>query len=120
MKSKKVLVSGCYDLLHGGHIAFFKTAAEYGELYVSIGRDENLLKLKGKNPVFSQEERLYIVNSVKYVKEAFLASGSGMLDFEPDLARIKPNIFIVNTDGHTIDKENLCIPVQALSGRRLD
>jgi cytidyltransferase-like protein len=108
MKSKKVLVSGCYDLLHGGHIAFFKTAAEYGELYVSIGRDENLLKLKGKNPVFSQDERLYIVNSVKYVKEAFLASGSGMLDFEPDLDRLKPDIFIVNTDGHSIEKENLC------------
>ena len=48
MNSKKVLVSGCYDLLHGGHIAFFKTASAYGNLYVSVGRDENLLLLKGK------------------------------------------------------------------------
>ena len=38
----------------------------------------------------------------------FLASGSGMLDFEPELRRIKPDIFIVNQDGHSIDKENLC------------
>ncbi len=106
--SKKVFVSGCYDLLHGGHIAFFKTAAAYGDLYVSLGRDENLLLLKGKKPVFSEEERLYIVRSVRYVHDAFLASGMGMLDFEPDLKRVKPDIFIVNYDGHTPDKENLC------------
>jgi cytidyltransferase-like protein len=108
MVSKKVLVSGCYDLLHGGHIAFFKTAAYYGKLYVSIGRDDNLLLLKGKKPYFSQEERLYIVKSIKYVEDAFLASGTGLLDFEPDIKRIKPDIFIVNRDGHTSDKEALC------------
>lgn len=108
MKNKKVFVSGCYDLMHGGHVAFFKTASAYGDLYVSIGRDVNLLLLKGKKPVFSEEERLYIVKSIRYVHDAFLGSGTGMLDFEPDLKRIKPDIFIVNHDGHTIDKEALC------------
>jgi len=108
MKRKKVFVSGCYDLIHGGHVAFFKTASAYGDVYVSIGRDENLLLLKGKKPVFSEEERLYIVKSIRYVHEAFLASGMGMLDFEPDLNRIKPDIFVVNYDGSTHDKEVLC------------
>ena len=108
MKRKKVLVSGCYDLLHGGHIAFFKTAAAYGNLFVSIGRDENLLLLKGNKPVFSEDERLYIVRSVRYVHDAFLASGTGILDFEPDMKRIKPDMFIVNNDGHSSDKETLC------------
>lgn len=108
MKRKKIFVSGCYDLIHGGHIAFFKSASAYGDVYVSIGRDENLLLLKGKKPVFSEEERLYIVNSIRYVHEAFLASGMGMLDFEPDLKRIKPDIFVVNYDGSTPDKEVLC------------
>lgn len=108
MKQKKVFVSGCFDLLHGGHVAFFKTAASYGDLYVSIGRDENLLLLKGKKPVFSEQERLYIVKSIRYVHEAVLATGMGLFDFEPDLKRIKPDIFIVNFEGHTSDKENLC------------
>ena len=108
MKGKKVLVSGCYDLVHGGHIAFFKTAASYGNLYVSIGRDENLFLLKGKRPVFSEDERLYIVKSIRYVHEAFLASGKGVLDFEPDLKRIMPDMFVVNHDGHTKEKEKLC------------
>jgi cytidyltransferase-like protein len=108
MKNRKVMVSGCFDLIHGGHIAFFKTAASYGDLYVSIGRDENLLLLKAKKPVFSETERLYIVKSVRYVHDAFLATGSGLLDFEPELKRIQPDIFIVNSDGHSAEKENLC------------
>jgi cytidyltransferase-like protein len=107
MKAKKVLVSGCFDLIHGGHVAFFKTAATYGDLYVSVGRDNNLLLLKGKMPFFSEEERLYIVKSIRYVSEAFLASGSGVLDFKPDLQRINPDIFIVNEDGHTTEKKRL-------------
>jgi cytidyltransferase-like protein len=105
---KKVMVSGCYDLLHGGHIAFFKTASAYGDLYVSVGRDENLLILKGKKPVFSEEERLYIVKSIKYVHDAFLGSGIGVLDFEPDIIRLQPDVFVVNHDGHTAEKEQLC------------
>jgi len=108
MKNKKVLVSGCFDLIHVGHVAFLKTAAKYGKVYVSIGRDDNLLLLKNKKPYFSEEERLYIVKSIKFVEDGFLASGSGMLDFEPDLKRLKPDIFIVNHDGHTVDKERLC------------
>lgn len=108
MNNKKVLVSGCYDLLHAGHIAFFKTAAQYGNLYVSLGQDENLFRLKGKKPYFSQEERVYMVAAVKYVTEAFVSSGMGILDFEEDMKRIKPDYFVVNTDGYTEGKKRIC------------
>ncbi len=103
-----MLVSGCYDLLHAGHIAFFKSASQYGDLYVSLGKDENLLKLKGKKPYFTQEERVYLVGAVKCVTEAFVASGDGMLDFEEDMKRIKPDYFVVNSDGYTEGKKCLC------------
>jgi len=105
---KKVLVSGCFDFLHGGHVAFFKTAAQYGKLYVAVGADANLLLLKGKGPYYSQKERVYMVNSIRFVEEAFIAAGSGLLDYEPDMKRIKPDIFIVNSDGHNAEKEALC------------
>lgn len=105
---KKVMVSGCYDLIHGGHIAFFKTAAAYGDLYVMLGSDDNIAGLKGKAPYFSGEERKFIVGSVKYVHEARISTGMGMLDFEPDMRKIKPDIFVVNSDGHTPSKEALC------------
>ena len=55
---KKVMVSGCFDLLHSGHIEFFKTASKYGKLYVFIGSDSNIEKLKNHKTSFSQEERL--------------------------------------------------------------
>lgn len=108
MRPKTVMVSGCYDLMHGGHIAFFKTAASYGKLYVIIGRDKNLLLLKGKTPYFSEEERKFMVSSIKHVHLAMFSSGEGILDFEPEMRRIKPDMFIVNKDGHTRDKEMLC------------
>lgn len=105
---KKVLVSGTYDLLHGGHLAFFETAAGYGDLYVCVGRDANIVLLKGRPPRFTEAERLYIVQSARYVTHARLSTGGGMLDFEPDLAEIRPDLFIVNEDGHTEGKRALC------------
>ena len=108
MSQKKVMVSGCFDLIHGGHIAFFKTAAAYGKLYVILGQDKNLVEIKGKAPYFSQEERKYIVGSVRHVHDARVATGRGMLDFEPDMRSIKPDIFIVNEEGNTPEKRKLC------------
>jgi cytidyltransferase-like protein len=108
MPVKKVMVSGCYDLLHAGHIAFFKTASQYGKLYVYVGQDQNIKELKGKAPYFSQEERRYMVEAVRFVEKARIASGSGMLDFELDMKELKPDIFIVNHDGYTESKKRIC------------
>lgn len=108
MKEKKVMVSGCFDLIHAGHISFFKTAFTFGKLYVFLGRDKNILHLKGKAPYFSEQERKFVVGSCKYVEEAAICSGMGILDFELDLLNLKPDIFIVNADGHTLEKQQLC------------
>ena len=44
----KVFVSGCFDLLHSGHIKFLTEAAKYGDLYVSVGSDKTINELKHK------------------------------------------------------------------------
>ncbi|WP_119065376.1 adenylyltransferase/cytidyltransferase family protein [Aggregatilinea lenta] len=105
---KKVMVSGCYDLLHSGHIAFFKEAAAYGDLYVALGSDKTVYELKGRLPVNSEQERLFMVKSVGFVKDAFVSQGSGVLDYVEELETLKPDVFVVNGDGHTPDKEQLC------------
>ncbi|KAA3656777.1 MAG: cytidyltransferase [Chloroflexi bacterium] len=105
---KKVFVSGSYDLLHSGHIAFFREAAAYGDLYVAIGSDKTVYDLKGRVPVNNEDERLYMVQSVKCVKDAFISRGSGLLDFLAEFKALQPDIFVVNEDGHTLDKEQLC------------
>lgn len=108
MANKKVFVSGCYDLLHSGHIEFFMQASEYGDLYVGIGSDATYIEYKHRKPMFPQEERLFMVKSVKYVKDAFINQGHGVIDFEPTLDIVKPDILVVNEEGGSEDKHRLC------------
>ena len=71
--TKKVFVSGCYDLLHSGHVEFFQQASQYGDLYVGIGSDATYLEYKHRKPMFPQEERLFMVKNIKAVKDALIA-----------------------------------------------
>lgn len=105
---KKVFVSGCYDLLHSGHVEFFRQAAEYGDLYVGIGSDSTIMELKHHKTTYPEAERLFLVQSIRYVHEAFVNSGSGFLDFAPDLERLRPDIFVVNEDGDRDSKRDFC------------
>jgi len=105
---KKVFVSGCYDMLHSGHVAFFQEASVLGDLYVGIGSDKTVFDLKDRKTINKENERLYMVQSVKYVKEAWINSGSGLMDFEKELRKLRPDIFFVNNDGFTPDKQTLC------------
>lgn len=106
--NKKVFVSGCYDMLHSGHVAFFKEASQYGDLYVGIGSDSTIYELKARGTVCSENERLYMVKAVRYVKDACINSGSGLMDFVESVDRIKPDVFVVNEDGGSMIKEEFC------------
>lgn len=108
MVKKKVFVSGCYDLLHSGHVEFFRQAAQYGDLYVGIGSDATILDYKHHKTVYSEQERLFMVRSIRYVKEAFINAGTGILDFLPTLDIVKPDILVVNSDGGSEAKRQLC------------
>ena len=105
---KKVVVTGCYDWFHSGHVRFFEEVSELGDLYVVAGSDHNVQLLKGDgHPMFLQDERRYVVQSIRYVKEALISSGSGWMDAEPEIAWIRPNIYAVNEDGDQPEKRRL-------------
>ena len=106
--NKKVFVSGCYDLLHSGHVEFFKEAAQYGDLYVGIGSDATILDYKHHKTVYSEQERLFMVKSIRYVKDAFINSGHGIMDFVPTVEALKPDVLVVNEDGSNEDKRRFC------------
>lgn len=106
--NKKVFVSGCFDMLHSGHVCFLEQAASYGDLYVGIGSDKTIKELKGRYPVNTQQEREYMLSALKHVKSAFVSRGSGIMDFVEDLEEIRPNVFVVNSDGNTPAKRELC------------
>ncbi len=106
--TKKVFVSGCYDLLHSGHVEFFRQAAQYGDLYVGIGSDATILDYKHHKTVYSEQERLFMVKSIRYVKDAFINAGHGIMDFIPTVDLVKPDILVVNEDGGNDEKRRFC------------
>jgi len=108
MENKKVFVSGCFDLLHSGHIKFLNIAAELGDVYVALGSDANVRRLKETTPTYNEKERKFILNNLKSVKKAFISPGFGKLHFIEDLETIKPDIFVVNEDGHSPEKQEIC------------
>lgn len=105
---KRVFVSGTFDMLHSGHITFLKEASSYGNLFVGIGSDYSVEKYKGQKPVCNEEERLFMLNSIKYVTQAWVNSGEGFLDFAEDLEHTNPDIFICNEEQASEEKELLC------------
>ena len=106
---KKVLVAGFFDLFHSGHVKFFENCSTYGDVYVSIGTDENSIFIKNKRPIYIEDERLYLVNSCKFVTEAKLSYNNiGKCSFKDYLQELKPDYFIINEDSHTVEKKKIC------------
>lgn len=106
---KKVLITGCYDWLHTGHVRFFEEVSEYGDVYAVVGHDANIELLKGKgHPRFSQDERRYVVGAIRYVTQALISTGTGWLDAAPEIERLKPDIYAVNEDGDKPEKREFC------------
>ena len=71
-------------------------------------QDHTVYDLKGRYPVITQDERRYMIQALKCVKECRINKGSGILDFENELIEIKPALFVVNEDGNTPAKSALC------------
>ena len=123
-KPKKVFVSGCFDLVHSCHVMFFKKAAKYGDLYVSIGSDKTYREYKHKDPIYTEDERKFIIENLSCVKKAFISRPQkilpGVIDFEQDLKKIKPDYFYVNEDGVNPEKRVLMksLDIKLIVGKR--
>jgi cytidyltransferase-like protein len=106
---KKVVVTGCFDWFHSGHVRFFEEVSAYGDLYVIVGNDANIRLLKGQgHPLVGEQERRYCVASIRFVKEGLISSGEGWLDADQEIRQIKPDIYAVNEDGDKGGKRDYC------------
>jgi cytidyltransferase-like protein len=107
--NQKVMVTGSFDWLHTGHVRFFEETSELGDLFVVVGHDQNLQLLKGTgHPLFPENERLYMVQSIRFVKQAMISTGHGWMDAEPEINLIQPDLFVVNEDGDVPEKRKFC------------
>lgn len=105
---KKVMVTGCFDLIHSGHVAFLNEAKKMGDVYACIGNDENVFRLKGRYPVNHQFERKYMIENLSAITSCKINKGFGIIDFLEELNEIEPDIFLVNEDGATPEKARIC------------
>ena len=77
-------------MLHSGHVAFLKEAATFGLLYVCIGSDQTVYELKGRYPIITQEERKYMIQALRCVKECRINKGAGIIDFDQEKEMEEP------------------------------
>jgi cytidyltransferase-like protein len=106
---RKIVATGSYDWFHSGHVRFLEEVSGYGDLYVVVGHDANIRLLKGEgHPLLPEAERRYGVSSIKFVKRALISSGNGWLDADPEIKKLKPDIYAVNEDGDKGAKREYC------------
>lgn len=97
---KKVFVSGTYDLLHAGHVQFFKEARACGDfLVVSFCSDSNLLRYKGRHSCMPDDNKKVLLESIRYVDKVVIGDDEGGIwDFVPAFLAEKPHVLAVTMD----------------------
>jgi FAD synthetase len=91
----KVIVAGSFEILHPGHIHLIREAWELGKVYVIVARDQSIRRFKRREPIVPEDQRLRVVESVKYVHKAILGDES---DFLKPVLDIKPDIILLGPD----------------------
>ncbi len=104
LAKKTVLVGGCFDLLHFGHLTFLRNAKQAGDfLIVALESDEFIKKYKKRDPIHLQEQRAEILASIKYVdlviKLPLFKSDKEYYDL---VERIKPSLIAVTEEDKQI------------------
>lgn len=87
---------GAFDGVHPGHLNFLKQAKKHGDfLIVSVGTDKNVEAIKGKRPLFSQKDRLKLIESLRIVDRAILGVEK---DFYSAIKKEAPDVICLGYD----------------------
>ncbi len=93
----KVWVNGTFDVFHPGHLALLKYAADKGEVHVGIDSDLRVKELKGPDrPMFSQEQRKEMLESLKFVKKVYIFYNDDEL--EKIIQHVGPTLMVIGSD----------------------
>lgn len=113
---KKVFISGCYDILHGGHIQFFKEARALGDhLTVCFASDKVLWEHKKRRTSIPQDHKLALMTALDIVDQVVIGDCDELgLDFKEHFLNIRPDILAVTEDDqYEGQKRALCAQVGA-------
>ena len=71
--TKRVITFGTFDVFHVGHVNILERARREGDyLIVGVSSDELNFKKKKRYPIYSQQDRIKILESLKFVDEVFI------------------------------------------------
>lgn len=91
---KTVMIFGTFDLLHKGHIDFFKQARKYGDyLIIAVARDKTVKKIKSRKPHYDEKQRLDAVKP--YADKAVLGY---LEDKYKNIEKYKPDVICLGYD----------------------
>lgn len=105
---RKVLVGGCFDLLHYGHVRFLAEAKKLGDwLVVALESDENVRKMKGKDrPIHHQEQRRELLEALSCVDEVIpLPPMHTDADYNNLVTTVKPDVIAITEGDPIADKK---------------
>lgn len=107
------MVFGTFDVLHLGHLNFFKQARKLGdELIVVVARDANVLKIKGRAPYFDEKERLALLRELHLVDKVLLGDSQ---DLFSAIKKLKPTVIALGYDQATMQKQFIIDKLKELS-----
>lgn len=112
----KVFVSGCYDILHAGHVQFFREARALGDhLTVSFASAEVLWLHKTRRSSIPDDHKRALIAAMRMVDDVVIGRGTDEgIDFRDDFLRLRPQILAVTEDDkYATLKRALCAEVGA-------
>jgi FAD synthetase len=122
---KRAMVFGTFDIIHPGHRSFLRQARKKGRwLIVSVARDEFIRKVKGRDPVHTEQERITQLLETGLVKEAYLADEQ--IGTYSTVQRARPDVICFGHDQDALKKNllawmsenNLHIPTWTLKAHK--
>ncbi|HEX4068570.1 MAG TPA: adenylyltransferase/cytidyltransferase family protein [Candidatus Babeliales bacterium] len=105
---KVVLIGGCFDIIHFGHMQFLEKAKQTGDyLIVALESDERIINDKKRTPIHTQKERAYNLLALRFVDYVImLPLLNGFDDYLALVQNIKPHsIAITSNDPQQINKQ---------------
>ena len=104
---KKILVGGCFDLIHFGHVEFLTNAKSYGDhLVVALESDESVRRMKGPSrPIHTQEQRKRMLESLRFVDEVIMLEPlKSDAEYEALVTGVKPSVIAI-TEGDPVEEK---------------
>lgn len=106
---RKVFVSGTYDIIHAGHIQFFKDARALGDhLTVSFASKDVIALSKKRHPSLPDSHKAIIIGSIRYVDKVVSSSDiDPVFDFVGHWEKERPDVLVVTEDDRNAEKKRI-------------